>query len=562
MTGRQRAVVLLAAGAAGALAAFTVMYGGVDFRVAGLPIRSRSWERPAAVAAALVLVALYGVRRQVASFAWRALGHLPWAAVCWAAAAGLVYGTHAAGGADSYGYVSQATLLAEGRLTERLPPDEAFGWPNVPATLTPLGFTQGRSPEILAPIYPPGFPLLLAPFALVSPGAVFLLVPLCAAAVVFLAWRIGRELGEPVAGGLAALLVALSPTFLYQAVQPMSDVPVTACWLGALWLARGPRLSGAIGAGVAASLAIQVRPNLAPLALLVVAAAGTAAAPASGRRRGLACAAATVPGVVLLGAIQFVRYGSPLASGYGPFGDLFALANVAPNLARYPRWLVETHTPFVWFWLLAPLWIVRTAAAVKPFAWLCYAFCLAVTAAYLPYVYFQPQEWFYTRFLLPALPLMLLLGCAVAIDLLRRLLPRAAVVPVAACLAAALAVWCGLRVHALGVFELRASEQKYPAAGAFVRERLPASAIVLAMQHSGSLRYYSGRRTLRWDLLDPHALDAAVAAVRASGHEPFAVLDRVEVAEFRSRFAGAGQGAVDRLEPIGTIGPTTVYRIR
>jgi hypothetical protein len=269
-----------------------------------------------------------------------------------------------------------------------------------------------------------------------------------------------------------------------------------------------------------------------------------------------------VPGVVLLGAIQFVRYGSPLASGYGPFGDLFALANVAPNLARYPRWLVETHTPFVWFWLLAPLWIVRTAAAVKPFAWLCYAFCLAVTAAYLPYVYFQPQEWFYTRFLLPALPLMLLLGCAVAIDLLRRLLPRAAVVPVAACLAAALAVWCGLRVHALGVFELRASEQKYPAAGAFVRERLPASAIVLAMQHSGSLRYYSGRRTLRWDLLDPHALDAAVAAVRASGHEPFAVLDRVEVAEFRSRFAGAGQGAVDRLEPIGTIGPTTVYRIR
>ncbi len=191
---------------------------------------------------------------------------------------------------------------------------------------------------------------------------------------------------------------------------------------------------------------------------------------------------------------------------------------------------------------------MRTTPAVKPLAWICYAFCLAVLAAYLPYVSFQAHEWHYTRFLLPALPLMLLLGAAAAIDLLRRLLPRAAVVPVAACLGAALAIWLGLRVHALGVLDLRVSERKYPIAGSFVRERLPPSAVVLAMQHSGSIRYYSGRTTLRWDLLEPRSLDAAVAALRASGHEPFAVLDRGELAAFRFAVLSGRRGA----PPIGS----------
>lgn len=561
MTRRQRIAVLATAGAAGVLAVSTVLWGGIDLQVGGFRLRSRSWERPAAVAVALALLGLYGVRRQAAASAWRVAGILPWAAVCWAGAAGLWFGTHAAGGADSYGYISQAELFVDGRLTETVALDPSFTWPHVAATLTPLGFTQGRSPDTLAPLYPPGFPLMLAPLAAVASGAVFLLVPLCAAAVVWLVWRVGRELGEPAAGGLAALLTALSPTFLYQAVQPMSDVPVTACWLGALLLARGTRLWSAAAAGIVASIAILVRPNLAPLALFVVAAAITIPS-VPVLRRGLACSAAMLPGVVLLGAIQFARYGSPLASGYGPFDELFAVANVAPNLARYPRWLADTHTPFVWLWLVAPLWIVRAAPGARWFAWTCYAFSLAVVAAYLPYVYFQPTEWFYTRFLLPALPVMLLLGMAVTIDMLRRLLPRAAAVPVAACLAAALAIWFGWRVHALGVLDLRLAERKYPDAGAFVRERLPPSAFVLAMQHSGSLRYYSGRRTLRWDILDPHALDQAVSSLRAAGHEPFAVLDRGEVAAFRSRFAGAGQQAVERLEPIGTVGSTAVYRFR
>ena len=74
-------------------------------------------------------------------------------------------------------------------------------------------------------------------------------------------------LGEPLAGALRALLLSVSPTFLYQAVQPMSDVPVDRLLAGRA-AARAP--AARVGAGsapaLAASLAILIRPNLAPLA--------------------------------------------------------------------------------------------------------------------------------------------------------------------------------------------------------------------------------------------------------------------------------------------------------
>ena len=47
---------------------------------------------------------------------------------------------------------------------------------------------------------------------------------------------------------------------------------------------------------------------------------------------------------------------------------MFSLSNVGPNLARYPRWITVSHTPFIWVSLAAPFWIVRRAAH-RPLAW-------------------------------------------------------------------------------------------------------------------------------------------------------------------------------------------------
>ena len=62
----------------------------------------------------------------------------------------------------------------------------------------------------------------------------------------------------------------------------------------------------------------------------------------------------------------------------------------------------EAHSPLIWLWLLAPLWFRRAPARTRTFGWITYGFAAAVFVAYLPYVYFRPDEWSYTRFLLPA----------------------------------------------------------------------------------------------------------------------------------------------------------------
>jgi hypothetical protein len=566
--GRRGRTLLILAAVCAVFAGFVAATGGIDTRIGSLPVRSRSWERPATFAVVLALAGLFLLRHALRGWLVAAARLVPAALVAWTLFASLWFGTYAAGGADSYGYVSQAELLAHGRLTDTMPEHSRFDWPEVPFTLTPLGYTRTGESDVLLPVYPPGLPMMMAPLALIHSDAVFLLVPICAAITVWLCLALGRELGDPLAGLLGALLLAASPTFLLQAVQPMSDVPVSALWLAALVLARRPRRAGPLLAGVVASLAILVRPNLAPLALLVAAASAVpwplpaaAGAPDSGPRglmRAAWCVLAMIPGVVTLGVIQAVRYGSPLASGYGSFHDLFGLSNIAPNLARYPRWLTETHTPLIWLWVLAPLAFRGGDRGVRAFGWVVYGFIAAVLLAYLPYVYFQPHEWSYTRFLLPALPLMTVLGALALLTMLRRAVPRrAAAVAVVICLAVAA---LSMRNAAeLSVFQMRDGEVKYPRVGRFVRERLPPTAFVLAAQHSGSIRYYSTRPTLRWDLLDAAALDRAIVSLRRAGYEPFAVLDAGEDEAFRARFGARRQHAIDALKPIAVIGNTSVY---
>lgn len=568
---RTRAAValLLAAGACALLAGFIVFTGGVSLRLAGIPLRARSWERPALLAAVAALAALVMLRSQIRSWIRAVLltlrppGErqqrvLVGLAVASTAALSLAFGTYVAGGSDSFGYVSQARLFASGRLVETHPSHAAFTWPSVSATFAPLGYRPGAAPGTVAPTYPPGLPLLMAPLAAVDTRAAFLVVPLSAAIAVWLCWQLGVALREPLAGALGACLLAASPTFLYQAVQPMSDVPVTACWTAALLLARRHGTRSSVAAGLVAGLAILIRPNLAPLAAFVVLSAATAA-PRGGLLRAGACGLALVPGITTLGAINWVRFGSPLTSGYGSVDYLFAIANIGPNLDRYPAWLTATHTPFIWVWLLAPWWLRNAPAEVRSLGWLCWGFSLAVIAAYLPYAVFNPDEWSYTRFLLPALPSVLVLGVAVTRMAARRMVryPEAAAV----LLVTMVIVAQGAQAVSRGAFELITVERRYPAVGTFVREELPADAIVIADQHSGSVRFYAGRPTLRWTLLDRASLDEAVNGLRRAGYTPFVVLDGHEVPWFHERFASS-PAVLDRLTLVAMIEGTRIYGIR
>lgn len=325
---------------------------------------------------------------------------------------GLVLGAHVAGGSDSSCYLNSAQLLSQGAVGFDDPLARSAPWPHADQTFTPAGFTPSPADRfLLVPICSPGLSLAMAAFrtARLSP---FLVVPLLGAAVVWLTFVIGRAVDRPTTGAAAAVLAMCSPTFLYQLVQPMSDVPATAWWLSAVACVlarRGARWP--VYAGLAVSAAILTRPNLAPLALVLVgylalAGEGTAV------RRLASFAAGLIPGALLLAFVQRAMYGSPLATGYGSVGELMAVEHVGPNLHRYTSWLLGAHTPVLLLALAAPF-----AARGNRAVWLLLALAATTLACYLPYTVFD--DWWYTRFLLPAIPALILLSVMTAEALVR-----------------------------------------------------------------------------------------------------------------------------------------------
>ena len=267
----------------------------------------------------------------------------------------------------------------------------------------------------------------------------------------------------------------------------------------------------------------------------------------------------SVAACLVVAAINQYLYGSPLSSGYEPFRALYDVANVLPNLEHYPRWLLQTQTPFICLAFAAP-WLTRREPVI-----LLLAFIAVTFLCYVFYVAFGRDEWTYLRFLLPAFPALLVLATASTIELARRLVPSsraacpersrgaafASAVCVAVC-AALLSIAAGR-----GVFNVRTVERRYLDVGRHIAALLPANSIFFAKAHAGSIRHYSGRLTIHYDWLERPWLDQAVSELRARGYHPFFALEEQEEPAFRERFGEMNQlgrldwpPAAERREPV------------
>lgn len=459
-------------------------------------------------------------------------------------AAGLRWGTFAAGGPDSYCYLHQAERWASGTLQEPNPLALSAPWPSAALTFAPAGHIPSTIVAgAIAPMCPAGLSIAMAPFQLVGGRtAAFLVVPLFGAMLVWSTFLVGRRFNDRV-GLSAALLTACSPIVLFQLMQPMSDVPAAAWWMLAVAFVLGPRRRDVVFAGLASAAAIVTRPNLLPIGFVI----GLFVLLRPERRwratllDGTAYAAAVAPGCAAVALIQQLFYGSPFGSGYGEVGTLFAIEHVRPNTFRYARWLLDSHTPAVALAFVAPLDSARDRP-VQSVTVLALAIVAVNVACYLPYNVFD--DWWYLRFLLPSVPLLIVLMVA-GIDRLVRRFPdrlRGALVLVAT---AALAVLFLRNARAGSVFLLEQLESKFVKAGEDVARRLPRNALVISTFHSGSVRYYSGRPTLVWAALDPAWLDRALDFARAEGYEPYLLFESWEEQRFRDRFAGNPVGALD-----------------
>ncbi len=472
---------------------------------------------------------------------------------------GLWKGTYSAGDGDAFGYVSQASLIARGTLHVEQQFVRDLPWPFADWTFAPAGYRPGMDHGTIVPVYPTGLPLMMAAFQRVGgPMAVFHVVPLLGALAVWMTAQLGAAIHGRPTGVLAAIMVAASPSFLFQLMQPMSDIPAMAWWTTALVLVLRHSGMAALGAGVAASAAIMTRPNLVPLAAvlgvyLVLRLAGQRADRRSAIAQLAGFAAGAVPGCLAVAFINNRLYGSPLASGYEPFDVLYSMAHLAPNLDRFPRWLLETQSPFIYLAFAAP-WLVsgrRSGAAERPVAgaqvWLLLAFIAVVFLSYLFYTPFGRDDWSYLRFLLPVYPALMILAVAVAVETARRATTverTAIVVAVVSCLA--LSSWLIGQSIDRGAFRLQLVDSRYRDVGRYADAILPPNSVVIGHLHAGSIRHYSGLLTMNFRWLERRWLDAAIKELDDRGYHPLIALEDGEIESFQDRFAA--QNALGRLD--------------
>jgi len=252
-------------------------------------------------------------------------------------------------------------------------------------------------------------------------------------------------------------------------------------------------------------------------------------------------AVGVVPGVLAIMLINALLYGGPLNTGYASFSELYSLDSLPLNVRNYLVWLVQTQTPLI-FLALVPL-VVRGALRedgeqLSPRA------CLAalVGLTFLSYLFYANfDNWFYLRFLLPAYPALLVLLVA-ALRWLAWKLPVDARVPAVAIVCAAIVPF-GVNVVKEGLLNTATFEGRYVRAAREVASRTPANAMVLSVQHSGSVRYYTNRITLRYDWLEDGALDAVLRDLTAKGRRAYLVVDDWEEKEFRARFSPRNRAA-------------------
>jgi hypothetical protein len=258
-----------------------------------------------------------------------------------------------------------------------------------------------------------------------------------------------------------------------------------------------------------------------------------------------------IPGCLAVAALNAFWYGSPLRSGYGALSDLYLWSRAFPNLRQYWSWLIELETGVILLAVAAPL-----VARAKPAAVAMLVFFVSLLGCYL--FYFVYDTWPFLRFLLPGIPLLLVLASAVMVAIFDRmpLRLRGTMIFLVCTLAPITYVVTADRLH---VFNIQTAEHRYVAVGESVAAALPSNAVVLTVIQSGSVRLYGRRPTLRWDLLPPDRLDQTLDGLQAAGYVPYLLLESWEDDLFRARFAKTSVvGNADWPSTLEYYGPVSV----
>ena len=542
--------------------------GGIDIQLGQVSIRARDWLRPA-----MALVLSLSLRAALSAVNPKSRGSALAEAVSYVSTRGLLalivaavlaysqFHVRVAGGLDSYGYVSTSKLIASGRLSEPQPLASILPFPDSLKAATPIGHVPATEGFSSVPRFPIGLPVMMALFSAFHPAGPFFVPLVMAYVALALAYRMGRRSSDCLTGLFAAALVAVDPVFAMSAVQPMSDVPA-ACWLLAAICAvdtdHAPRPEGIRGArsllwnmtaGMCAGMAVLTRPVLLPavLVFLLIHLLRT-------QSRSAWVAAATTSVFLLLQIwVNATLYGTLTMSGYGSASHMFELSfsRIAANLSNFGKWLIYSRSTLLWLaWPAALVFLRRDRRA-----WELSAIAAAAAVPYLFYLVFD--NWDSSRFLLPTIVLVLIV-CARALS---QFLSLRATQAWRAAVLFAIAFASGFVSQQFlqreGIGRTRVEEAKYALVGEWFRQNTSERAVVLSSLHSGAIRLYGSRPTIRWDEIPGGSLDATIERLVASGYEPYLALDTPsEPPTYEERFRSQSANA----EPIARVRVVNIYK--
>ncbi len=458
-----------------------------------------------------------------------------------------------AGGSDSSGYLNNARILAQGRMT--LPMRLVPGLD--PATLptythVPLGFISNQDHVTLTPTYPMGLPLLIAGAAQLvgwasAPGLVMGLHSLVGLGLVF---RLARSLGLGAGWAwLGVLLLAVSPVYLLMSVQLMSDVPALVWVTAAVWLAWSSeqRTWLALAAGFALAIAVLIRPTN------LLAVAPVAVALGWAPRRWLLLVLGGLPGAGFLGYFNLTAYGHILTTGYGAVGGEFGRQFLPVTLGHYAIWLPMALTPLCLLAAGLPvLWRREPRVSAVLVLW-----ALPFLVFYLFYVHTH-EAWWYLRFLLPAFPALILAMVVVGRALLNRVPTfwHPGWLVVAGIVVAVNGTAWGRHFY---VLHAGSGERVYPETAAWVRANLPANAVVASMQTSGAMLYYTPFTFFRWDMIAPADFARIAQSCAAAGRPVYATLYPYEIEE--KGWAAFDKHLTGHWTQVGAVRQVSIWRL-
>jgi len=479
----------------------------------------------------------------------------------------LIYGyvlasraSYAVGGSDSSGYAQIAHSILKGEFVRHVKGPDLLGLPNdFDHIFRPLAYDPGPRPGTMAPIYSIGFPMLMSLGASIGGWEYgpFLVTPIVGLLSLILIYLVGLELGLPRGFSMAgAIMLAASPTFIHYSTQPMSDA-VAMFWSLAAILAAllsRKRDGWTLLAGAAFGMAFLTRPSSILLLIPLLFSLRLKF------KNILFFILGGLPLAAVFFAYNFVTHNHPLLTGYWATGHqgLMKTTGFTDRFNFYRDWIKMTMSPL-------PLlgWLV--VAADRKVEWRNRALLISWFSAfflfYSCYDYDIYGAWWYTRFLLPAFPAMILGVLLVARDVIGLLGKWISEINQARLRWVVLAILLGVTlsherryIKRFDLFNFGPREIVHSTSCRWADQTIPSHSLVAAKEMSGALGFYTQRPTVRWDLLKPEQWSTLKKHSAERGYRWYALLLPIELEEAQKKMGG-------RWTKMGMQGPVSLWQV-